>query len=346
MCCVIDGLPHRHVTPDVTPRLWGLACEGGRAERGGLAVMAAATYPNHRSFATGLGPSGHGVLVNADRHAPTEVPTLFSMCRRAGVSIEAVLGDHELVGVMGAADADHHWPPQGVLPEGTPVDEYGYPTDGIVLEHLLEALERDPEVLVVQLNDPDTAAHLHGPDAPAAHDRFRATDAALGRLVDALRPAWDDTIVMVVSDHDQETVTEPEPIDLAADAEAAGVRVEVHDEGSAALVHGGPEVGRWLAHHPDVEGRTALRHRDGEAWLAWSPPGRWFGRREWAGALRGVHGSPRTQTQVAVVGGGHPAVVAMAASLRTSVPHVSDWAPTIAALVGLDLPGATGRPLV
>lgn len=345
VCCIIDALPHRHVTADVTPHLWALARDGGRAERGGLAVMAAATYPNHRSFATGLGPGGHGVLVNAHRHAPTEVPTVFSVCRRSGVSIEAVLGDQELVAVMGAGDADHHWPPHGVLPEGTPVDEYGYPTDSIVLEHLLAALDRDPQVLVAQLNDPDTAAHLHGPDTAAAHERFRATDAVFGQFVAALRPGWDDTVVMVVSDHDQESVTEPEPIDLVADAERDGVRAEVHDEGSAVLVHGDPEVGRWLAHHPDVEGHTSVRHCDGDAWLAWSRPGWWFGRREWAGALRGVHGSPRTQTQAALVGGGHPAADAIAATLRRAVPHASDWAPTITTLLGLDLPGATGRSL-
>ena len=76
------------------------------------AVMTAATYPNHATFAT-----GDGSARARDRHqlraaAPVgftpawelgpAVPTLFDACRAAGRSSAAVVGDQCLIGVMGA----------------------------------------------------------------------------------------------------------------------------------------------------------------------------------------------------------------------------------------------------
>lgn len=46
-----------------------------------------------------------------------------------------------------------------------------------------------------------------------------------------------------------------------------------------------------------------------------------------------------------VVGGGHPAVPAIARAVRDQPPHLADWAPTIAALLGLELPGGAVRNL-
>ena len=111
----------------------GGRAEGGRAESGGEAVLTTATYPNHASFATGALPVTHGILTNdvwdgsgfvgAETLGP-RCETLFAAARAAGVSSTAVLGDQKLVGVMGAAGADSHWPPRGVLPEGTQLDEF------------------------------------------------------------------------------------------------------------------------------------------------------------------------------------------------------------------------------
>src|SRR5439155_23889687 len=52
----------------------------------------------------------------------------------------------------------------------------------------------------------------------------------------------------------------------------------------------------------------------------------------------GHHGGPGAARTVALVGGGHPAVPAIAAAVRTTPPHLVDWAPTIAAVLGLALP--------
>src|SRR5206468_2539608 len=158
----------------VTPVLAGLAAEGGSAV--GRAVMTSSTYPNHATFATGVGPVGHGILANwvvrdgrprATWRLGPAAPTLFDAARAAGRSSAAVFGDHHLVGIMGAGAADEHWPVDGAKPDGLPVDEHGYVYDDTVLEHLVPLLERSdcPDLVVGHLNEPDTAAHVHGPES-------------------------------------------------------------------------------------------------------------------------------------------------------------------------------------
>jgi hypothetical protein len=345
---ILDGLPVRHVGNDWTPHLAALIAEGGAAPGGGLAEMTAATYPNHRTFATGMGTEEHGMRVNDDRHHPGPEPTIFDVCRAYGISVEAVLGDHHLVSVMGADRADRHWPLSGKLPEGAIADEYGYATDRVVLAELLPAIERGPQLLVAHLNDPDTAGHVLGSDTEAAHLRYRATDVVLGEVVDALRPSWDDLVLIVVSDHDHEMLTVP-PTDVRLEAAAAGIEAQVHEEGSAALVLGDAPLGAWLAARaadPADDGVEGLLTVEG-GWIVWPTAGGWYGPTELDGIVADVHGSPRTQAQVAVVAGGHPQAERLAAAISDGDrPNAKDWAPTIAALLGVPMPSASGRSLV
>lgn len=60
----------------------------------------------------------------------------------------------------------------------------------------------------------------------------------------------------------------------------------------------------------------------------------------------GIHGSTATARTLALVGGGHPAVAPIAAALADHSPRLVDWAPTIASVLGLDLPEAEGKDLV
>ena len=244
---VLDAQPHRHVSPEVTPVLAGLAAAGGRAPSGGRAVLTSATYPNHASFVTGTDAVGHGLYANhvvrdgrvrrAYDVGPS-APTLFDACRDAGRTAVAVFGDHHLVPVMGAGSAASHWPPDGALPAGRRLDDYGYLHDAETIVPLCAAAAAPFDLLVSQLNGPDTAAHLHGPDSADAVAIYTQTDGFVGELVEALQPAWDDTVLLVVSDHDQTTVSDAEPIDLQAAARAAGVEATVVLEGDGAVVVG------------------------------------------------------------------------------------------------------------
>jgi hypothetical protein len=352
---ILDALPARHVSPDHTPVLHQLAREGGWAREGARAVMTSATYPNHASFITGSAPSAHGVVTNwvpevgrvvpAWKRGPS-VPTLFDAVRASGRTSAAVLGDQHLVGVMGATRADDHWPPDGELPDDTRLDAMGYADDRDTIVAIIDALESDAEFVVAHLNGPDTYAHLFGPDSDDALTGYRDTDSYLGIMREYL--PWIDTVWIIVSDHDQEAVDEREPVDLQSEIEHRGLPLFALPEGSASLVcgNGAIDSGTWLASVDGVEGTEPFSLSDElECLLVWSSPGRAFGFRG-TPTRRGTHGGPRTCTQVAVVTGGHDAVDVLARALDQRAVDATDWAPTIATLLDVALPTATGRALL
>jgi arylsulfatase A-like enzyme len=363
---VMDGLPSRHVGTAVTPVLAALASETGCPPGVAEAVMPADTYPNHASFVTGVGPDRHGVLANwywdndgvfrpAWEIGP-RAPTLVDACRARGRSSAAVVGDQHLVGVMGLDRADDHWPPGGELPAGTPEDRLGYADDPVALEHLASSLEAGYDLVIGHLNTPDTAGHLDGPDTDAAADCYRSADACLSVVRDAIGRVWDDTVLIVVSDHTMETVDPDDPIDLGPVVAERGIGWL--PEGGTAFVRGDdPDAGAWLDGVDGVESHfeTAPGLR-----VAVAERGRWFGIDGLRG-YRGMHGNSATREQVAVVSGGHPAAGELAARVggaRVSAASVggasvgearvraTDWAPTMASLLGVRLPDAVGRVLV
>ena len=353
---VLDALPARHVGTQHTPVLTALAQEVGVAPGRARAVMTAATYPNHATFATGTGPREHGIATNyvprtggftpAWEIGPA-VPTLFDACRAAGRSSAAVVGDQCLIGVMGARTADTHWPPNGEIPADARRDAHDYIDDVDTVVELLAAVEARPDLVVSQLNAPDTAAHVHGPDSDGAFAAYRETDARLATVRDHLD--WNDTVWIVVSDHDQETVVDREPIDLRPAFAHRGVDLFALPEGSATVVcgEGAIDAARWLPAVEGVEGTAPfhLADPDLEACLAWCVPGRTFGFTELP-TEPGTHGGPRTRTQVAVVTGGHPLAARVAHTAASRSVSAADWAPTIATLLELALPRATGRSLI
>ncbi len=335
---VIDALPNQWVGPVWTPHLWRLVAEGGWHPEGGRAVLSTATYPNHASFVTGREPASHGIFVNrvwdgtrfvGSHEVGPAGDTIFAAASRHGIDSAVVVGDHKLIGVMGAGDADRHWPPDGRRAD-VALDEFRYAADSAVVDALDTTGLIDAELAFVHFNGPDTACHMFGPDAPETGERVRSTDAALGALLERLAPGWHDTVVMVVSDHDQETVTR-HGVDLAAALERRGLPGVVENDGTAALVLDGPSA-EELLELDEVEGARTL---DARNTLVWGPSGHVFGL--WLDELAGSHGSPRCATQVAVVGGGHDRVPGLAAAIETARPDATWWAPTIAALLGFEL---------
>jgi hypothetical protein len=228
---------------------------------------------------------------------------------------------------MGAHAADEHWPLDGVLGDDIARDGHGYAADHEVLPRLLQVLEGDrPDLVVGHLNEPDTAAHIHGPDNEGALVSYRSADSSIAEIVDALRPTWDDTLLVVVSDHDQEEVDET-PIDLYPPAAATGLPLIPIPEGSAAIVWGDdPTNGAWLDRIDGVTDHVEIRPG---VRLVGCAPRRWFCPP--AGFLtgppdRGTHGGIRTRSQVAIAAGGHPGAVSLAAWLhRRSEIAAAEW---------------------
>jgi hypothetical protein len=73
--------------------------------------------------------------------------------------------------------------------------------------------------------------------------------------------------------------------------------------------------------------------------VVWGRPGSSF---ENLWGIPGIHGSPRTTPQVAVVSGGHGAVEALTEWVETTAPPAPQWARMISRL--LELPAVGGIP--
>lgn len=340
---VLDAFPNALVDEGLTPNLARLSSEGGRSRLGGVAEATAATYPNHATFVTGRSTVDHGIITNKvlDRgrwlDAATvgpAVPTLFDACRTEGRATLAVVGDQNLIGTCGAPVADTHWPPRGVVPKGTPRSASGYLPDAEVIRVLGET-DLEVDFAFVQLDEVDGVRHRHGAWGDEATEQCHRTDASLGQLVELLRPRWDDTVMLVLSDHDQEDVGPQEPADFVGHLPDG---VEVCHQGTSSLLVG-PMTETELASLPGVVGWTSL---DGTHHVVWGSPGQIFGSNH---GLAADHGSPRTATQLAVVAGGHPIVAPLADRIGSIRPQATMWAKEAASLLGLSWhPGRAVEP--
>ena len=303
---VLDGVSPRHVDGDIMPVLTALARDGGWCPEGGIGVMPTSTYPNHATFVTGVAPGVHGIVANEiptpDGPVPAcdrglSSPTIFDAMRAAGRPSAAVFGDHNLVGVTGAGVADSVWP-DGTFAEGVDLDVLGYAKDRETVAQVRAAVGGDAELVVAQLNETDTAAHIFGPDGPEALRRYGRADELLGSIIESLRPEWDEWVVIVVSDHSQEAVTEPVPIDLRAAADRARVGRTGRRRRRGGRRRGGDGRRRPVADRcPRGRGHTETRR--------WLPPGLGPGRALVLAGGASRPGSPRQPADVAPGGRGH-----------------------------------------
>jgi hypothetical protein len=278
---------------------------------------------------TGVEPDEHGIHVNhvvrgAQAHGAWEVgpavPTLFESY---GSQAIAVLGDHHLVGVMGATKAGSHWPISGNLPLGLELDPLGYPADNAVLPQVIEALEQRARLTIGYLGSIDTYSHLFGPDSDEAVDAYRQLDERLGPIEEAID--WDETVVLVASDHTQNTAEDRPGIDLRS---VVGQDTVIADEGSAALIGASIPASTLLG----IDGIVgALSLPDGNT-LTWCEPGRFFGPFE-SPVFRGVHGNEATRTQLAMVTGGHAARASAASIVNSGPIPATAWAGLIRQLL-------------
>ena len=335
---ILDAMPDRHLDPVRTPNLWRQAQAGGRAPGGGLSVPVSVTYANHAAFVTGADPAATGVHGNhtwieeqgwvLSPDAGPRAVTLFDRVAERGGRSVLVAGDQHLVRQMGGERADHAWPPAGRAPAGAALCSHGYLVDAEVVA-AAERADLDVDLVVLHLNEVDTVAHDHGPDSPAALDQHRATDAAYGRLVELLADGWDRTVLITLSDHDQEPVTGDRPV-LLLDAVAGLPGLTAVSEGTAVLIHG-PVGIRERAAILAVDGVEGVQELAPEIWMAWTVPGRVFTPSRYA--PRGQHGSPRCRAQLAIVSGGHPRVGDLTRWLAGRRPSALEWAPLVADLL-------------
>ena len=337
---VLDAFPHSAINAQMTPNLWEQAITGTMSPNGGESLMLSVTYSNHAAFMTGLPPTETGHWGNwawVDNEftktydSGPQGRTLFDDCKAADLKSVAVVGDHKLLATMGALEAATSWPPAGTPPEGTPLDAYGYPKDEAVIA-AAEKTDLDADFVLFHLNEPDTSMHMYGPDSDEAISQYRHSDVSYGALVDLLRPLWNETVLITVSDHCQEPTDHPECVNLRDHAKEAGWPVQIRNDGTGAIVIASDETSQqeFAKLHGEI---TKLEGIEGGVWaapnvyLVWTEPHRMFGRGE--PLAKGNHGSPRCTQQVAIVSGGHPAAHTLGASIQADRPGTLTWAPTI-----------------
>ena len=135
------------------------------------------------------------------------------------------------------------------------------------------------------------------------------------------------------------------PVDPMANGTDGGWDAYIPDGGSA-LIHLKPGV------DPDRAGKALLRIDGVETWVrstdsvmvAGLKQGRIVAAPRYS--TGGFHGAPITARTVALVGGGDPVVGRIAGAIAVRRPHLADWAPTVAPLLGVDLGLVDGRNML
>jgi predicted AlkP superfamily pyrophosphatase or phosphodiesterase len=320
---VLDGIGARSVTPAIMPTLTGWAARGVARLEGATSVMCSSTYPNFASIVTGRRPLDHGIMTNqvvidgVARHASEVGPNVPTFLDK---DCEVVVGDQHLIGVMAAQTAYRHWPPDGRIPDGTELDLFGYVTDREVGTRVIEALDREPGLIFAQLNSPDTFAHVYGPDSDEAIESYRELDSSLAIIGSAMR--WDQDLVLVTSDHDQETVDPSKKIDLNTVAGEHGLDVTIVDEGTAAMLTGpGALQPTWVERVQGVESWVQVAP---DVALVFSLPEWWFADPDFPD-FRGAHGGPRTRSTVAMAAGAEALLHPIERRFAAAKLGAEDW---------------------
>ena len=193
-------------------------------------------------------------------------------------------------------------------------------TDREVAARVIEALDRRPDIVFAQFNSPDTVAHVCGPDSKEGIESYRELDTSLAVIGSAIR--WDQDLVLVTSDHDQETIDPTKRIDLHTVAAEQGLDLTIVDEGTAAMLVGpGAIHPTWVSR---VEGVETWVQVAPDVAFVFSLPTWWFADPDLPD-LRGAHGGPRTTSTVAVAAGADELVAEVEDRFRSPRLGAEDW---------------------
>ena len=378
---VLDGMKPQEVGA-LTPTLSSLRSQGVWYEQA-RAAFPAETIPNHAAMMTGVLPGRSGIIGNqywrpnesgVERwymekpdllEADTLVTRLENSCG-AAISTATVMSKDYLYGIFrGEAprvgdpnpqrEADFHWQAPFYIPES------GHIPDTFTFDAFRTWVQEQPATLpqfaFVNLGDIDRTGHADevggatsGMATPARQAAIEDTDAQLGRLVDDLQAsgAWDDTVLILTSDHGMDWGPQNQNVALETELNAAGYTNDdsgapgTSQAGSAGdyqVVGGGgsgtiyveddediPDIAQlvseldgvdFIATRNPVPGLSTVDYdqigldhpNSGDITMFVEP--RWHDG-DGGNFLPGNHGHPATQNSVLLVAGGHPTVRAAA----------------------------------
>jgi len=410
VCC--DGLGRSWVTPERTPVLHAIAqrslwCADHRA------IFPSATRASAASVATGCRPSRHGLHGNrmgliadgritvrdvglpafrgqmrAATGGTLRVPTLAERVARAGGFVAcsnvspgaAYFLDPENFGFVYHRAGSYA--PGGDLIEGKDALNVSHDLAGdrAMTERFCSEIlaERKPSVAVLWLANPDLTLHGAPLGSPQHHAALEATERCVGAVIETverLRASGETILLMIGSDHGQETIGDYVSIEKWLDArglggERANGRIAVATQGTAALLYAtddarGALVGvldamraePWAGEVVTADGLATLGHAAAGGVVAAVN----MGRRADANAY-GVAGArwvaadqgPAKPTGFGQHGGWGPDETRpflllngadIAPGVHTHTTSLVDIAPTILAFLGLATGGMDGAPL-
>jgi predicted AlkP superfamily pyrophosphatase or phosphodiesterase len=368
----LDGVRHDYPARTDTPALDRIEREGARA--GALVPVAPAnTFPNHVSLATGTWPDKHGIVGNSFEDA--ERGRFHYSNDASWIEAEPLWAAAERQGVRSAAffwvGSETEWRDVAASYRVTPFDSDV--SEEVKVETILAWLdlppEKRPRLILSWWHGCDHEGHERGPDHESVARQLRAQDAELGRLLAGLdaRGAWSDTTLFVVSDHGMAEVTQP--IDPIAKLEGKGVKAKLvraggtgfvwldePEQAAAALeiLRGMEGIEAWPSDALPDGRRIHFPNRTGQITVFVEPPRvladpdvfarALIGLGRLGGGRRGMHGfSPERPDMQAIfyaMGRGVPQ------GTRLERVHVTDVAPTVSRVLGIDPPrDSEGTPV-
>lgn len=187
----IDGLRPDAMQQTDTPALQALM------RRGSYSLEAQTTLPSitltsHTSMMTGVSPARHKVLWNSfeEERGPIETQTIFDVAKAAGMKTALFAGK----------DKFRHFDKPGRL------DRFEVP--GYAAQDVAEAagayfVDKQPDLMMVHLSDPDGAGHGQGWMTTPYFEAIQRADHAVATLVQAIDKAGltPSTAIVVTADH-------------------------------------------------------------------------------------------------------------------------------------------------
>ncbi len=368
-----DGVRHDYLDRADFPALKRIEQQGIRAERLNP-VFPSSTFPNHVALATGTHADRHGIVNNVFRDSKRG---MYSYSKEADwLDAEPIWSAAERQGVRAATffwvGSETDWHGTGATLRKTPFD--GDIGEAAKVDQILAWLDlpdaQRPRLIMAWWHGTDGVGHVKGPNHPGIVEQLAEQDSHLARLLAGIdeRNIWDDTTLMIVSDHGMTEVNQV--IEVRDPLKNAGIDADVIPAAATATVflkdpatkrdalrvlREIPEVAVYAAE--DLPAELRIRHptRNGDLMLITTPPRTFFQ----PGMLRsvgiyvagilldwkpGMHGYATD----------HPDMGAILLSMGRGVPkgvrigavdniHV---APTIAKLLGIAPPAqAEGSPI-
>jgi predicted AlkP superfamily pyrophosphatase or phosphodiesterase len=267
----------------------------------------------------------------------------------------------------------------GILDEATAIEPrlWSYLTPPEIQDHAQISIARaviadhHPDLVLVHIFALDDAQHAHGPWSDEAKATLEAIDRELASLLGDLEhsPEWPRTSVFVVSDHgfapiDHELrlgqlFVQHGLVRLDADGNVTSTDVGIVAAGGSALIYvldpskqqaiddALVELGDHVARRIDRAELAQLGADPHASFALVAAPGNSFSEKRTGDVIaaiapHGTHGWPPTD----------PAMASSLIAFGPRIPHVAlgsvdmlDIAPTLAKLLGVALPTATGHPI-